>query len=94
MLNVMDSFTTEIKDLFKWQNPRLNIWKNGTEVIGLYKNGRPRYKKVRKYPTATTGETLAKACLTMELKYGVKFRFCTPEKSGENILKILGVNYE
>ena len=85
---------TEIKDLFKWQNPRMNIWKNGTEVIGFYKNGRPRYKKVRKYPTATTGETLAKACMTMEFKYGVKFRFCAPEESGENILKILGVNYE
>ena len=67
---------------------------NGTEVIGFYKNGRPRYKKVRKYPTATTGETLAKACMTMEFKYGVKFRFCAPEESGKNILKILGVNYE
>lgn len=82
----------DINDLFYWHNPRLNIWKNTDEVVGRYKNGRPKYRKVRKYPTATTGEQLAKSCLTMELKYGVKFRFCTPEDSGKNILSILGVN--
>ena len=80
-----------IDDLFHWQNPMSNIWVNSTEVIGIYKNGKPRYKKVKKYPRATTGETLAKALLTMQLKYGVEFLFCRPEEAGEKILELLKV---
>lgn len=76
-------------DLFTWQNPRLNIWKNTSEVIGWCKNGNPRYKKTRKYPSATNGQTLAKACMTMEKKYGVHFLFCTPEESGRRVIEIL-----
>lgn len=83
-----------IEDLFRWVNSRLNIWKNSNQVIGYYKNGNPRYKKVQKYPNAMTGERLAKACLTMQLKYGVEFQFCTPEESGERILSILNVKQE
>ena len=81
-----------IDDLFRWQNPRLKYWKNSDEVIGTYKNGKPRYKKVQMYPNATKGETLAKACLTMQLKYGVEFLFCRPEEAGEKILELLGVD--
>lgn len=82
---------TSLNELFRWHNPRLDVWKNGTEIIGFYKNGRPKYKRVRKYPYAATGEWLAKACLTMEQKYGVRFLFCQPEESGKQILKLLGV---
>lgn len=83
-----------IDDLFRWVNPRLKIWVNSSEVIGTYKNGRPRYKKVQKYPYAMSGETLAKACLTMQLKYGVEFQFCRPEEAGERILSLLNVKQE
>ena len=83
-----------IDDLFRWHNPRLDYWTNSMEVIGYWKNGKPKYKKVRKYPNATTGEVLAKACLTMQLKYGCEFQFCKPEESGEKILEILGVNVD
>ena len=83
-----------IDDLFRWVNPRLKIWVNSSEVIGTYKNGRPRYKKVQKYPYAMSGETLAKACLTMQLKYGVEFQFCRPEEAGERILTLLNVKQE
>lgn len=80
-----------IDDLFRWRNPRLDILVNSREVIGTWKNGRPRYKKVQKYPYAMTGERLAKACLTMQLKYGVEFQFCRPEEAGKKILDLLGV---
>ena len=60
-------------------------------MIGVRKNGIPRYKKVQKYPYAMTGERLAKACLTMQLKYGVEFQFCRPEEAGKKILDLLGV---
>lgn len=81
-----------IDDLSRWHNPRLDIWVNSKEVIGTWKNGRPRYKRVQKYPYAVTGERLAKACLTMQLKYGVEFRFCRPEDAGRIILELLGVD--
>ena len=83
---------TSIEDLFHWRNPRLNYWKNSDEVIGTFKNGKPRYKKVPMYPNATKGDVLAKALLTMQLRYGVKFLFCRPEEAGEKILELLGVS--
>ena len=35
------------------------------------------------------GSTLAKACNTMNTKYGVKFAFCAPEDAGAKIISIL-----
>lgn len=79
-----------LDDVFQWENPRLNIMKNSNEVIGTYKNGRTKYKKIRKYPSATSGMTLAKAMLTMEKKYDVEFSFCKPQHAGEKVLELLG----
>lgn len=79
----------EIEDLIEWQNPRLLIMKNSDEIIGTYSNGKPKYKKVQKFPSATKGETLFKVCRTMQERYGVAFDFCTPEESGERIINIL-----
>ena len=81
-----------IDDLFHWHNPRLDILVNSNQMIGFCKSGKPRFKKVRKYPYAATGEWLAKACLSMELKYGCKFLFCKPGESGSMILKLLGIS--
>jgi hypothetical protein len=83
---------TCIDDLSHWHNPRLDTMINSNQMIGFWGNGKPRYKKVSKYPYAATGEWLAKACLTMEEKYGCKFLFCRPDESGSKILKLLGVN--
>lgn len=80
-----------IEDLILWHNPRLDMLQKSNEIIGYWKNGKPRYKMVRKYPYAGTGEWLAKSCLTMQQKYGVKFLFCKPEESGPKILELLGV---
>lgn len=82
-----------IDDVFKWHNPRLNIWvQDRSNVIGYYKNGNPRYARKQKYPKATKGSTLAKAMLSMQHKYGVKFEFCTPQESGKRILELLSEN--
>lgn len=83
-----------LDDLFSWVNPMTKIWINSNEVVGYWKNGKPKYKKVQKHPYAMTGERLAKACLTMQLKYGVKFLFCAPEETGERILSLLSVKQE
>lgn len=35
------------------------------------------------------GSRLAKACATMEQKYGVRFAFCKPEEAGARVIEIL-----
>lgn len=36
------------------------------------------------------GRRMAKACATMEERYGCFFHFCTPEEAGARVLEILG----
>ncbi len=83
-----------LDELHSWKNPRLFIMKSSHDIIGYYKSGKPRYKRVQKYPTATKGVSLAKACYTMQEKYGVEFLFCTPEESAERIISLLSVKQE
>jgi len=82
---------SSLEDLFRWHNPRLDWMKYSNQIIGYWKNGKPRYKKVQKYPTATKGESLAKACITMQNKYGCEFIFCSPEEQGKKVLELLGI---
>lgn len=84
-----DDGITSIKDLFKWVNPRskMMVW-DKSQIVG-YRNSRPIYAKKKKFPYAMNGEQLAKACLTMEKKYGCKFMFCKPVEAGQMILDIL-----
>lgn len=84
-----DDGVESINDLFYWRNKRLDYWKTTNEVIGYYRTGRPKYKRVQKYPDAMKGQQIAKACLTMQTKYGVTFLFCKPEEAGAKILKLL-----
>lgn len=69
---------TKLEDLHKWKNPRLFILVGGKQ----------------KYPRATRGVTLQKACMSMELKYGVKFLFCTPMQSAAKIVELLSGGVE
>lgn len=81
---------TRLEDLHKWRNPRLFEMKRSDEIIGHYKSsGNPIYKKIQKYPTATKGITLAKACATMQEKYGVEFVFCHNRDQGAKVLELL-----
>lgn len=80
---------TDISSLFKWVNPRRKILVNSSEQIGVYKNGKPRYRKVPKFPNCMMGEQLAKSCLTMQLKYGCEFHFCKPENAGSEVIRLL-----
>lgn len=36
------------------------------------------------------GKRIAKACITMQDRYGCAFAFCSPEEAGEKVLRILG----
>lgn len=83
---------TYVEDLFRWHNPRLDIYiRDWNNPIGYYRNGNVRYGRKKKYPRATTGETLAKAMITMQKKYGVRFLFCTPKEAGRKVVELLEV---
>lgn len=71
--NIIQPTITSLSELHRWKNPRLFILKGGKQ----------------KYPSATRGITLQKACMTIERKYGTKFLFTTPEKSAEKIVELL-----
>ena len=63
-----------LEDLHSWVNPRRCIYRSGKQL----------------YPSATRGVSLMKACMTLEKRYGVIFKFCEPEESGKTIIELLG----
>lgn len=75
----------EVRDLFKWQNPRMHRY---NKINYMHRLGKWTDIPAPKAPP-TSGETLAKACLSMELKYGVKFLFCKPCEAGKAVIELL-----
>lgn len=71
----------DIRDVWKWKNPRLDVYKTVT-VDGVK-------KRIRRFPKATTGVTLMKAMLTMQKKYDVEFQFCRKKDAGRKVMEIL-----
>lgn len=69
-----------LEDLHSWINPRLWI--------------RDKKTGKQKYPRATKGVTLMKACMTLEKKYGCKFVFCSNVEAGAYVLALLGVAHD
>lgn len=74
-----------LQDVFKWQNPRLKRWNyiNRQHEMG-YKLNIPIPSK-----PPTSGETLAKAMITMQAKYGIEWQFCSRTESADRIIQIL-----
>ena len=75
----------DVRDLFKWQNPRTHRY---NKILYMHRLGKWSNIPTPKAPP-TSGETLAKACLTMNLKYGVEFMFCTPNEAGKRVIELL-----
>ena len=78
-----------INDLFSWVNPRSFIQVRTNNIIGYKKGGYPIYERVKKYPNCMMGAQLAKACITMQNKYGCEFVFCTPDEAPAKIIELL-----
>ena len=68
----------EVRDVFKWVNPRAK----------MYYINKSRGRKVASKPP-TSGQTIAKAMMTIEYKYGCKFVFCKPSEAAEKIVELL-----
>ena len=71
--------------MFSWQNPRMHRY---NKILYMHRMGKWQNIPAPKSPP-TSGQTLAKAMLTMEAKYGVKFHFCKPEEAGAKVIELL-----
>lgn len=58
-------------------------------TLAQWVNPRNSINRRRGYKPPINGSRLAKACATMEKKYGVRFMFCKPEESGARVIEIL-----
>ena len=76
---------TSIDDLYQWQNPRLHRY---NKIRYMHNLGKWQHIKLPKRPP-TKGETLAKAMITMEQEYGVRFLFCHPNEAGAKVIELL-----
>lgn len=59
----------------------VNMWHNPRTRVNIQRGLRP----------PIDGRRLAKACRTMEVRYGVRFDFCTPGAAGPRVLQLLGM---
>lgn len=72
---------TDLSRLCEWQ-----------ESDKHFANRKRQMAKAGKNPAKAQrwlGTTLAKACKTMNKRYGIRFEFCTPEEAGQRVLDIL-----
>ena len=74
-----------VEDVFKWINPRLERY---NRIKYMQSCGKWLNASIPITPP-TSGKTLAKSMLTMQLKYGVEFVFCRPEEAGEKVIELL-----
>ena len=74
---VISPYIPDLDHLHKYVNPRLFIMSQGRQ----------------KYPKATKGITLKKACITMKEKYGVEFIFCHGRDAGWAVTALLEGRY-
>lgn len=74
---VISPYIPDLDHLHKYVNPRLFIMSQGKQ----------------KYPKATKGITLKKACITMKEKYGVEFIFCHGRDAGWAVTALLEGRY-
>ena len=71
--NIFSPYIGSLDKLSKFVNPRLFMWQSGKQ----------------KYPNATRGVTLMKACITMQEKYGCEFVFCHELEAGRKVIELL-----
>lgn len=77
---------TDIKDLFSYTSKRrMNYFR----IKKAHEEGKMLSRSIPKQ-APVSGQTLAKAMLTMQLKYGVTFLFCRPNDSGRKVIELLG----
>lgn len=74
-----------VEDVFKWRNPRLERY---NRIKYMHSCGKWLNTSIPITPP-TSGKTLAKSMLTMQLKYGVEFVFCRQDEAGARVVDLL-----
>lgn len=74
-----------IQDVFRYTSTRRLRW---LKYNKLHQEGKALNVPIPAKPPVS-GEQLAKAMLTMQLKYGCTFLFCTPTQAGEKVIELL-----
>ena len=74
-----------IQDVFKYTSTRRLRW---FKINKAHQNGKMLNVPLPSKPPVS-GEQLAKSMLTMQLKYGVEFMFCTPNEAGKRVIELL-----
>lgn len=82
---IEDEHAKEVRDVFRWVNPRYAKYRR---IQSAQQNGRMMNVQLRGKPPVR-GEQLAKAMLTMQLKYGCEFVFAKREDMGRKIIDLL-----
>lgn len=77
----------DLKQLSSWQNPRTERY---NKIQYMHKVGKWKNVKLPK-SEPMSGERLAKACETMQDKYGCEFMFCSTGAQGKKVLELLGI---
>ena len=82
----------DLDELSRWREPNDEFCRRGGRIKNRvsYKSGNKQSRNAG--PRRIYGSTLAKACNTMEEKYGCEFRFCKPSEAGETILNMFRVS--
>lgn len=82
-----DDGVNNLDDLMRWYEPSDSYFRRGGRKYthNTYKYAQRGVKPLRR----ASGKTLAKACITMGLKYGVKFDFCPSCIAGERVIYLL-----
>ena len=75
----------DVRDVFRYTSKRRLNW---LKYNKLHQEGRALHVVIPSKPPVS-GEILAKAMLTMQLKYGVEFVFCKPEQAGAKVIELL-----
>ena len=74
-----------VMDVESWVNPRLVRW---CKIRNAQAKGKSKNIKIPKLPPVN-GERLMKAMFTMTDKYGVEWVFCSKDRTGAEIVRLL-----
>ena len=85
---IEDDYISDMDEAKRWVNPRKREWDYKYSFVAqAQKRGKLLDKKIPKAPVSS--DRLVKMMQAIEKKYGCKFLFCKPEKTGAEIVRLL-----
>lgn len=76
----------QLSDVARWKNPRYQTW---NYIDKQHSRGKMLNRQISSRPPIQ-GDVLVKTMQTMAERYGIEWRFCSPDDTGAMICQILG----